>query len=111
MKETLKQLLYECVSAGKEGEVDPSRYPSQVHTHKSHFHYTRYIVFEMFTDIWLEMMFYVAYIYHTVLKSNSFRYISGSPPPQLCRCWNGAHFPTVACKGGGDLIKSPLLIF
>lgn len=31
MKETLKQLLYKCVSAGKKGEVDPSRYPSQVH--------------------------------------------------------------------------------
>lgn len=36
-----------------------------------------------------------------------------APPPThtLCRRWNGAHFPTVACKGGGDLIKSPLLIF
>lgn len=33
MKETLKHLLYECLSAGKKGEVDPSRYPSQVHTH------------------------------------------------------------------------------
>lgn len=32
MKETLKQLLYECVSAGRKGEVDPSRYPSQVNT-------------------------------------------------------------------------------
>uniref|UniRef100_A0A3Q3WZD5 Cytoplasmic dynein 2 heavy chain 1 n=1 Tax=Mola mola TaxID=94237 RepID=A0A3Q3WZD5_MOLML len=30
MKETLKRLLYECVSAGKKGEVDPSRYPSQI---------------------------------------------------------------------------------
>ncbi|KAM9852784.1 cytoplasmic dynein 2 heavy chain 1 isoform 4-T4 [Aulostomus maculatus] len=30
MKETLKQLLYECVSAGKKGDVDPSRYPSQI---------------------------------------------------------------------------------
>uniref|UniRef100_A0A8C4HFM7 Cytoplasmic dynein 2 heavy chain 1 n=1 Tax=Dicentrarchus labrax TaxID=13489 RepID=A0A8C4HFM7_DICLA len=30
MKETLKHLLYECVSAGKKGEVDPSRYPSQI---------------------------------------------------------------------------------
>ncbi|KAK6296185.1 hypothetical protein J4Q44_G00338980 [Coregonus suidteri] len=29
MKETLKQLLCECVSAGRKGEVDPSRYPSQ----------------------------------------------------------------------------------
>ncbi|KAG7479776.1 cytoplasmic dynein 2 heavy chain 1 isoform X1 [Solea senegalensis] len=30
MKETLKQLLYECMSAGKKGSVDPSRYPSQI---------------------------------------------------------------------------------
>ncbi|XP_028975291.2 cytoplasmic dynein 2 heavy chain 1 isoform X3 [Esox lucius] len=30
MKETLKHLLYECVSAGRKGEVDPSRYPSQI---------------------------------------------------------------------------------
>uniref|UniRef100_A0A3Q1I1J7 Cytoplasmic dynein 2 heavy chain 1 n=1 Tax=Anabas testudineus TaxID=64144 RepID=A0A3Q1I1J7_ANATE len=30
MKETLKHLLYECVSAGKKGKVDPSRYPSQI---------------------------------------------------------------------------------
>ncbi|XP_062407923.1 dynein cytoplasmic 2 heavy chain 1 [Sardina pilchardus] len=30
MKETLKQLLCECVSAGKRGAVDPSRYPSQI---------------------------------------------------------------------------------
>ncbi|XP_040902456.1 cytoplasmic dynein 2 heavy chain 1 [Toxotes jaculatrix] len=30
MKETLKHLLCECVSAGKKGEVDPSRYPSQI---------------------------------------------------------------------------------
>ncbi|XP_034460809.1 cytoplasmic dynein 2 heavy chain 1 isoform X1 [Hippoglossus hippoglossus] len=30
MKETLKNLLYECVSAGKKGGVDPSRYPSQI---------------------------------------------------------------------------------
>uniref|UniRef100_A0A3P8WNV8 Cytoplasmic dynein 2 heavy chain 1 n=1 Tax=Cynoglossus semilaevis TaxID=244447 RepID=A0A3P8WNV8_CYNSE len=30
MKETLKQLLHECVSLGKKGNVDPSRYPSQV---------------------------------------------------------------------------------
>ncbi|KAI3354358.1 hypothetical protein L3Q82_018881, partial [Scortum barcoo] len=29
MKETLKHLLCECLSAGKKGEVDPSRYPSQ----------------------------------------------------------------------------------
>lgn len=33
MKETLKQLLYECVSAGRKGGVDPSRYPSQVIKH------------------------------------------------------------------------------
>lgn len=33
MKETLKQLLYECVSAGRKGAVDPSRYPSQVLKH------------------------------------------------------------------------------
>ncbi|KAM3616882.1 uncharacterized protein V6R79_025341 [Siganus canaliculatus] len=30
MKETLKHLLYECMSAGRKGEVDPSRYPSQI---------------------------------------------------------------------------------
>ncbi|XP_058489722.1 dynein cytoplasmic 2 heavy chain 1 isoform X1 [Solea solea] len=30
MKETLKQLLYECMSAGKKGSVDPLRYPSQI---------------------------------------------------------------------------------
>ncbi|KAM9359311.1 cytoplasmic dynein 2 heavy chain 1 isoform 6-T6 [Symphorus nematophorus] len=30
MKQTLKHLLYECVSAGKKGSVDPSRYPSQI---------------------------------------------------------------------------------
>ncbi|XP_064157010.1 dynein cytoplasmic 2 heavy chain 1 isoform X2 [Anguilla rostrata] len=30
MKETLKQLLCECVMAGKRGDVDPSRYPSQI---------------------------------------------------------------------------------
>ncbi|XP_047450013.1 cytoplasmic dynein 2 heavy chain 1 isoform X3 [Mugil cephalus] len=30
MKETLKHLLYECVTAGRKGEVDPSRYPSQI---------------------------------------------------------------------------------
>ncbi|KAF0030538.1 hypothetical protein F2P81_017269 [Scophthalmus maximus] len=30
MKETLKHLLYECLSAGKKGEVDPSRSPSQI---------------------------------------------------------------------------------
>ncbi|CAG6004611.1 unnamed protein product [Menidia menidia] len=30
MKETLKQLLYECLLAGRKGEVDPSRYPSQI---------------------------------------------------------------------------------
>ncbi|XP_075905861.1 cytoplasmic dynein 2 heavy chain 1 [Nelusetta ayraudi] len=30
MKETLKQLLYECLSAGRKGGVDPSRYPSQI---------------------------------------------------------------------------------
>ncbi|XP_034023634.1 cytoplasmic dynein 2 heavy chain 1 [Thalassophryne amazonica] len=30
MKNTLKHLLYECVSAGKKGEVDPSCYPSQI---------------------------------------------------------------------------------
>ncbi|XP_055023019.1 cytoplasmic dynein 2 heavy chain 1 [Boleophthalmus pectinirostris] len=30
MKETLKHLLYECVLAGKKGQVDPSRYPSQI---------------------------------------------------------------------------------
>ncbi|TMS07235.1 Cytoplasmic dynein 2 heavy chain 1 [Larimichthys crocea] len=30
MKETLKHLLYECLSAGKKGELDPSRYPSQI---------------------------------------------------------------------------------
>uniref|UniRef100_A0A8C9YHS7 Cytoplasmic dynein 2 heavy chain 1 n=1 Tax=Sander lucioperca TaxID=283035 RepID=A0A8C9YHS7_SANLU len=30
MKETLKHLLYECLSAGKKGEVDPSHYPSQI---------------------------------------------------------------------------------
>lgn len=33
MKETLKQLLYECVSAGRKGGVDPSRFPSQVLKH------------------------------------------------------------------------------
>lgn len=33
MKETLKQLLYECLSAGRKGGVDPSRYPSQVLMH------------------------------------------------------------------------------
>ncbi|KAI1893942.1 hypothetical protein AGOR_G00128840 [Albula goreensis] len=30
MKETLKQLLCECVAAGKRGEVDPTRFPSQI---------------------------------------------------------------------------------
>ncbi|KAM4627347.1 cytoplasmic dynein 2 heavy chain 1 [Polymixia lowei] len=30
MKETLKLLLCECVSAGKKGEVDPTRYPTQI---------------------------------------------------------------------------------
>ncbi|KAM9317805.1 cytoplasmic dynein 2 heavy chain 1 [Pholidichthys leucotaenia] len=30
MKDTLKHLLYECVTAAKKGEVDPSRYPSQL---------------------------------------------------------------------------------
>ncbi|KAG7470921.1 hypothetical protein MATL_G00119020 [Megalops atlanticus] len=30
MKETLKHLLRECVTAGKRGDVDPSRYPSQI---------------------------------------------------------------------------------
>lgn len=30
MKATLKHLLCECVAAGKRGEVDPARYPSQV---------------------------------------------------------------------------------
>ncbi|KAJ7995299.1 hypothetical protein DPEC_G00243100 [Dallia pectoralis] len=30
MKGTLMHLLYECVSAGRKGEVDPSRYPSQI---------------------------------------------------------------------------------
>ncbi|XP_028817493.1 cytoplasmic dynein 2 heavy chain 1 isoform X3 [Denticeps clupeoides] len=30
MKETLKQRLCECVTAGKKGEVDPSLYPSQI---------------------------------------------------------------------------------
>uniref|UniRef100_A0A3Q1BV91 Cytoplasmic dynein 2 heavy chain 1 n=1 Tax=Amphiprion ocellaris TaxID=80972 RepID=A0A3Q1BV91_AMPOC len=30
MKETLKHLLYECLSAGRKGAVDPSRYPSQI---------------------------------------------------------------------------------
>ncbi|XP_008299945.1 cytoplasmic dynein 2 heavy chain 1 [Stegastes partitus] len=30
MKETLKHLLYECLSAGRKGSVDPSRYPSQI---------------------------------------------------------------------------------
>ncbi|XP_017286523.1 cytoplasmic dynein 2 heavy chain 1 isoform X3 [Kryptolebias marmoratus] len=30
MKETLKHLLHECLSAGRRGEVDPSRYPSQI---------------------------------------------------------------------------------
>ncbi|XP_068612804.1 cytoplasmic dynein 2 heavy chain 1 isoform X2 [Brachionichthys hirsutus] len=30
MRETLKHLLYECVSAGRKGEVDPSHYPSQI---------------------------------------------------------------------------------
>ncbi|KAM4743047.1 cytoplasmic dynein 2 heavy chain 1 isoform 3-T4 [Anableps anableps] len=30
MKETLKHLLNECLSVGRKGEVDPSRYPSQI---------------------------------------------------------------------------------
>ncbi|KAM3875467.1 cytoplasmic dynein 2 heavy chain 1 [Diretmus argenteus] len=30
MKETLKHLLHDCVSAGKKGELDPSHYPSQI---------------------------------------------------------------------------------
>ncbi|XP_076002176.1 cytoplasmic dynein 2 heavy chain 1 isoform X2 [Genypterus blacodes] len=30
MKETLKHLLFKCLSAGKEGTVDPSQYPSQI---------------------------------------------------------------------------------
>ncbi|CAL8361611.1 unnamed protein product [Merluccius merluccius] len=30
MKETLKQLLLECIAAGQRGEVDPARYPSQI---------------------------------------------------------------------------------
>ncbi|XP_024132434.1 cytoplasmic dynein 2 heavy chain 1 [Oryzias melastigma] len=30
MKETLKHLLYECLMAAKKGDVDPSRYPSQI---------------------------------------------------------------------------------
>ncbi|XP_056138994.1 cytoplasmic dynein 2 heavy chain 1 [Lampris incognitus] len=30
MKKTLQHLLYECVSAGKRGAVDPSHYPSQI---------------------------------------------------------------------------------
>ncbi|TNN21905.1 Cytoplasmic dynein 2 heavy chain 1 [Liparis tanakae] len=30
MKETLKHLLSECLSAGQKGEVDPSCYPSQI---------------------------------------------------------------------------------
>ncbi|XP_013869519.1 cytoplasmic dynein 2 heavy chain 1 [Austrofundulus limnaeus] len=30
MKETLKHLLHECLTAGRKGEVDPSRYPSQI---------------------------------------------------------------------------------
>uniref|UniRef100_A0A7N9ATV1 Cytoplasmic dynein 2 heavy chain 1 n=1 Tax=Mastacembelus armatus TaxID=205130 RepID=A0A7N9ATV1_9TELE len=30
MKETLKHLLYECVSAGRKGEVDPLGFPSQI---------------------------------------------------------------------------------
>uniref|UniRef100_A0A672FSM8 Cytoplasmic dynein 2 heavy chain 1 n=1 Tax=Salarias fasciatus TaxID=181472 RepID=A0A672FSM8_SALFA len=30
MKETLKNLLFKCLSAGKKGALDPSRYPSQI---------------------------------------------------------------------------------
>ncbi|XP_041850617.1 cytoplasmic dynein 2 heavy chain 1 [Melanotaenia boesemani] len=30
MKDTLKHLLYECLLVGRKGEVDPSRYPSQI---------------------------------------------------------------------------------
>ncbi|MEQ2202448.1 Cytoplasmic dynein 2 heavy chain 1, partial [Xenoophorus captivus] len=30
MKETLKHLLNECLSVGRKGEVDPSRFPSQI---------------------------------------------------------------------------------
>ncbi|XP_037123246.1 cytoplasmic dynein 2 heavy chain 1 isoform X1 [Syngnathus acus] len=30
MKGTLREMLYECVTAGKKGDVDPSRYPSQI---------------------------------------------------------------------------------
>ena len=30
MKETLKQMLLECVAAGRKGDVNPARYPSQV---------------------------------------------------------------------------------
>ncbi|XP_041658498.1 cytoplasmic dynein 2 heavy chain 1 isoform X2 [Cheilinus undulatus] len=30
MKETLKHLLFECLSAAKKGAIDPSRYPSQI---------------------------------------------------------------------------------
>ena len=30
MKETLKHMLLECVAAGRKGEVNPARYPSQV---------------------------------------------------------------------------------
>jgi len=35
MKQTLKQLLVECVAAGRKGEVDPARYPSQVGLHNT----------------------------------------------------------------------------
>ncbi len=37
MKNTLKHLLCECVNAGKKGNVDPTRFPTQVtHTHTKH---------------------------------------------------------------------------
>lgn len=48
-------------------------------------------------------------LYFPSLKSHIFKYILRQPPLH-CRCWSGAHFPTVVCKGV-DQIKSLLLIF
>lgn len=91
MKETLKHLLYECVSAGKKGAVDPSRYPSQV----------RIVLSILFEDTVITVLF--VYLQAKVCKLFIFGIdtMSGRPDPVYRRCRKSSKRAKLASAGGG----------
>lgn len=64
MKETLKHLLHECLTAGRKGEVDPSRYPSQVPTN---IYSKQYYFFLFFVNVLKSMQHLCWFVYIAAL--------------------------------------------